>query len=159
MKTVVMAIRLIAVLSLFLFCCEVRGKLEGDDCEGIYFWLVIGTCTVATSIVNQFLDMIGLIPINLSTIVSCVYINEVIMFNHDTVTGMFVFPFVSLVCISFLNKYAKSLKEKEVDTSNQDQLEIELLKMCKQAKGKDERFVSPQVLCHFHVVYVVLDMY
>nr|SCD14044.1 mesencephalic astrocyte-derived neurotrophic factor [Suberites domuncula] len=44
------------------------------------------------------------------------------------------------VCISFLNKFGKRLKERAVDMPNQDQMEIELLKTCREAKGKDERF-------------------
>jgi len=46
------------------------------------------------------------------------------------------------VCIGFLNKFSKRLRETEVDPGNQDKLELEIRKSCREAKGKDERFVS-----------------
>lgn len=45
------------------------------------------------------------------------------------------------MCVKFLSKFERQLKEKEVG-SNVDKIEIELMKACKSAKGKDERFVS-----------------
>ena len=46
------------------------------------------------------------------------------------------------VCIRFLNNFTKRMKESGVDSSSSDRVEIEFLKACKEAKGKDERFVS-----------------
>lgn len=54
---------------------------------------------------------------------------------------VFIF-FICAVCIGFLNKFSKRLKEKELDPGNQDKSELELRKACREAKGKDERFVS-----------------
>ena len=34
------------------------------------------------------------------------------------------------------------MKESGIDSSSPDRIEIEFLKACKEAKGKDERFVS-----------------
>lgn len=53
-----------------------------------------------------------------------------------------IFFFTCAVCIGFLNKFSKRLKEKELDPGNQDKSELELRKACREAKGKDERFVS-----------------
>ena len=55
---------------------------------------------------------------------------------------MLNFFFTCAVCIGFLNKFSKRLKEKELDPGNQDKSELELRKACREAKGKDERFVS-----------------
>ena len=44
------------------------------------------------------------------------------------------------MCIQFLGKFARRLKENGVG-SNTDRIELELLKTCKEAKGKDERLV------------------
>ena len=50
------------------------------------------------------------------------------------------------VCIRFLNNFTKRMKESGVDSSSPDHVEIEFLKACREAKGKDERFVSFQIL-------------
>ena len=50
------------------------------------------------------------------------------------------------VCIRFLNNFTKRMKESGVDSSSPDRVEIEFLKACREAKGKDERFVSFQFL-------------
>ena len=56
---------------------------------------------------------------------------------------IFIYIFFTFaVCIGFLNKFSKRLKEKELDPGNQDKSELELRKACREAKGKDERFVS-----------------
>ena len=55
---------------------------------------------------------------------------------------MLDFFFVCAVCIGFLNKFSKRLKEKGLDPANQDKSELELRKTCREAKGKEERFVS-----------------
>ena len=47
------------------------------------------------------------------------------------------------VCIRFLNNFTKRMKDSGVDSSSSDRVEIEFLQACKEAKGKDERFVSP----------------
>lgn len=47
-----------------------------------------------------------------------------------------------LVCIRFLNNFTKRMKESGIDSSSPDHVEIEFLKACREAKGKDERFVS-----------------
>ena len=47
-----------------------------------------------------------------------------------------------VVCINFLNKFVGKMKEREVSVSDQDIVEVELMKACKDAKGKDSRFVS-----------------
>lgn len=46
------------------------------------------------------------------------------------------------VCIRFLNNFTKRMKDSGIDSSSPDRVEIEFLKACKEAKGKDERFVS-----------------
>lgn len=46
------------------------------------------------------------------------------------------------MCIRFLNNFTKRMKESGIDSSSPDHIEIEFLKACKEAKGKDERFVS-----------------
>lgn len=43
------------------------------------------------------------------------------------------------VCVQFLGNFQRHLKENDIG-SNLDKIEIALLKYCKQAKGKDERF-------------------
>ena len=53
---------------------------------------------------------------------------------------MKVFLSIYLVCIQFLSKFTSSLKENDIGSSV-DKIEIELLKACKEAKGRDERFV------------------
>ena len=45
-----------------------------------------------------------------------------------------------LVCIQFLAKFRKRLVDNEVGSSK-DAIEMELLKACKEAKGKEERLV------------------
>ena len=55
---------------------------------------------------------------------------------------MFKISFFFLtVCIQFLTKFERRLKENGVG-SDMDSIEMELMKACKAAKGKDERFVS-----------------
>lgn len=44
------------------------------------------------------------------------------------------------MCVQFLGKFVRRLKENDVG-SNVDKIEMELLKACKEAKGKDERLV------------------
>lgn len=44
------------------------------------------------------------------------------------------------MCVQFLGKFARRLDENDVG-SNVDKIELELMKACKEAKGKDERFV------------------
>ena len=46
------------------------------------------------------------------------------------------------VCIGFLNKFVKRMKEREVSMSDENKVEVELMKACDDAKGKDSRFVS-----------------
>lgn len=58
------------------------------------------------------------------------------------ILNFYLYIFTSAVCIGFLNKFSKRLKEKELDPGNQDKSELELRKACREAKGKDERFVS-----------------
>lgn len=52
------------------------------------------------------------------------------------------------VCIGFLTKVGKSLQEQGKDplAIGKKSLEVELIKECKKAKDKDERFVSPPPL-------------
>lgn len=52
-----------------------------------------------------------------------------------------MYIFFPAVCVQFLGKFQRHLKEDDIG-SNMDSIEIALLKYCKQAKGKDERFVS-----------------
>ena len=49
------------------------------------------------------------------------------------------------MCIQFLSKFERRLKENGVG-SDVAKIEIELLKACKEAKGKDERLVSYLIL-------------
>ena len=49
---------------------------------------------------------------------------------------------VFTVCIGFLNKFVRRLKEREVSMSDESKIEIELMKACDDAAGKDSRFVS-----------------
>ena len=49
---------------------------------------------------------------------------------------------VFTVCIGFLNKFVKRMNERDISMSNQDKTEVELMKVCEDAKGKDSRFVS-----------------
>ena len=51
-----------------------------------------------------------------------------------------------VVCINFLNKFVGKMKEREVSVSDQDIVEVELMKACEDAKGKDSRFVSLLIL-------------
>lgn len=44
------------------------------------------------------------------------------------------------VCVQLLGKFARHLKENDVG-SNVDKIEMELMKFCTSATGKDERFV------------------
>jgi hypothetical protein len=44
------------------------------------------------------------------------------------------------VCISFLGKFVRRVKENGAGSSV-DKIEMELLKACREAKGKDERLV------------------
>ena len=46
------------------------------------------------------------------------------------------------VCIGLLNRLKLRLEEKGMTSSTPEQVEVELVKVCKEAKGKDERFVS-----------------
>ena len=46
------------------------------------------------------------------------------------------------MCIGFLNKFLKRMKERELSMSDQDKVEVELMKACQDAKEKDARFVS-----------------
>lgn len=46
------------------------------------------------------------------------------------------------VCIRFLNNFTKRMKDSGIDSSRPDLVEVEFLKACKEAKGKEERFVS-----------------
>jgi hypothetical protein len=46
------------------------------------------------------------------------------------------------VCIGFLNKFVKRMKERELSMSDENKIEVELMKACDDAKGKDHRFVS-----------------
>ena len=62
--------------------------------------------------------------------------------RHNLDLYEMLFFFVCAVCIGFLNKFSKRLKEKELDPANQDKSELELRKACREAKGKEERFVS-----------------
>lgn len=68
-----------------------------------------------------------------------------------------VFVLIS-VCIRFLNNLTKRMKESGVDSSSPDGVEIEIFKACRDAKGKDERFVSimvwyiPVMSCMFNVL-------
>lgn len=51
------------------------------------------------------------------------------------------------VCIRFLNNFTKRIKESGIDSSSPDHVEIEFHKACREAKGKDERFVSDTTNC------------
>ena len=59
----------------------------------------------------------------------------------------------SVVCINFLNKLVGKMKEREVTVSDHEIVEVELMKACKDAKGKDSSFVSllipplPECVC------------
>ena len=50
------------------------------------------------------------------------------------------------MCIGFLNKFSRRLKEREVAVYDQSKTELELMKACVDAKGKEERFVSSLLL-------------
>ena len=58
----------------------------------------------------------------------------------------FVFVFliiiIFVVCIGFLQRFERRLKENGMDSTTQAKVELELMKICKEAKGKDDRFVS-----------------
>lgn len=47
---------------------------------------------------------------------------------------------VVIVCVQFLAKFEKRLAVNGVE-SNQDAIEIELIKACREARGKDDRLV------------------
>lgn len=51
------------------------------------------------------------------------------------------------MCVNFLSKFARSLSENDIDMKPSN-IELELLKACKAAKGKDERFVSSSVILY-----------
>lgn len=44
------------------------------------------------------------------------------------------------VCIGFLTKFNKRLRELDLGSPSEERLEIELMSACKQAKDKDEKF-------------------
>lgn len=51
-------------------------------------------------------------------------------------------PPSAAVCISFLNKFSQRLRDRDIDMSSQDAIEMELMRTCSEATGRDERFVS-----------------
>ena len=61
--------------------------------------------------------------------------------------------FFRIVCINFLNKLVGKMKAREVTVSDHEIVEVELMKACKDAKGKDSSFVSllipplPECVC------------
>lgn len=58
------------------------------------------------------------------------------------------FDFIA-VCIKVLDKFAETLSD--ADRKDKEKVENKLKKFCKDAKGKDERFVSMKVLInHTH---------
>ena len=50
--------------------------------------------------------------------------------------------FYDTVCIGFLDKFTKRLKERDISTSDPSTIEVELMKACADSQGKDHRFVS-----------------
>ena len=60
------------------------------------------------------------------------------------------------MCIGFLNKFTRRLKDREVQVHDKSKTELELLKACEGAKGKEERFVST-VYCasNYDIMYVI----
>lgn len=56
------------------------------------------------------------------------------------ITNLSIF-FSPLVCITFLGRFYQSLKDKDVEFTPAN-VEKELLKSCKEAKGKENRLVS-----------------
>ncbi len=54
---------------------------------------------------------------------------------------MIVVAFLSVVCVQFLSKFTRRMKENGIDSSV-NEIELELLKVCKEATDKEERFVS-----------------
>lgn len=105
----------LAVLVLVFCTCEVRAKLKDGDCEGIY----LSQC----SQLQYKLNFLAVIPYQFKTASQKL---NIVLFS---------------VCIQFLSKFERQLKENDVG-SNVNKIEIELMKACKSAKGKDERFVS-----------------
>lgn len=49
---------------------------------------------------------------------------------------------VFTVCIGFLSKFVRRMKERDVAMTSEGKIEVELMKACEDAKGKDHRFVS-----------------
>ena len=47
-----------------------------------------------------------------------------------------------IVCVQFLSKFKKRLEVDGVEFK-QDAIEVELMKVCKEAKGKEDRLVRP----------------
>ena len=69
------------------------------------------------------------------------------LFSSTKVTFMcFTKLYIRLVCIRFLNNFTKRMKDSGIDSSSPDHVELEFLKACREAKGKDERFVSLNLL-------------
>lgn len=71
--------------------------------------------------------------------------------SEDQDQGVPINYFFPAVCVQFLTKFSGRLKENDVP-SNPDSIEMELLKACKEAKGKDDRFVS-DVCKYWHNYY------
>ncbi len=67
-----------------------------------------------------------------------------------------VFLFVS-VCVTFLGKFYQSLKDNNVNFHNTD-IEKALVKTCKDAKGKENRFVSKRPIGEVVVCYWTLHV-
>ncbi len=55
------------------------------------------------------------------------------------------------MCIGFLNKFSQRLRDREIDLSRQEAIEMELMKACSEAKDKDERFVSAPLAVYLSV--------
>ena len=78
-----------------------------------------------------------------------------VLFRNALTNISYHFHYPGTVCIGFLNKFSRRLKEREVDTSNQDAIEIELFKACKDTKNKEERFVSE---CLYLLKYSLMQL-
>ena len=68
------------------------------------------------------------------------------LFSSTIVTFTCLYKYIRLVCIRFLNNFTKRMKDSGIDSSSPDHVELEFLKACREAKGKDERFVSLNLL-------------
>lgn len=63
------------------------------------------------------------------------------MCHHITILPMAALLFCLAVCVSFLGRFYQSLQDNHVKFTSAD-IEKELVKTCKDVKGKENRFVS-----------------